>query len=341
MIDNRENNHWSVYIHIVPKELSGYEFDKYYIGITGQKDINKRWNYGNGYRYQFFHRAIKKYGWNNIQHEIIGQNLTVDEAKQMEIALIHYLKSNYQKYGYNLTKGGDYVTESLHNNRMNPIGKKYGRYTVIRERENNKSYNCRLVDCICECGTISYNVNLNSLVLGKSKSCGCLAKEICSTVHKKYNTYDLSDEYGIGFTSKGEKFYFDLEDYDKIKNYCWSYDSKIHKLRTEYLEYGKRIYLDFICCIFGFGKQSKKKVKVEFLDNNNFNYVKSNLKLYIPNGLTYDQYVSFLMMNNEYIVWDTQRKKWVLQMRINNSSITKRFDILQDAINLRDKILSG
>lgn len=38
---------------------------------------------------------------------------------------------------------------------------------------------------------------------------------------KKYNTYDLSGEYGIGYTSKGEEFYFDLEDYDKIKDYCW------------------------------------------------------------------------------------------------------------------------
>ncbi len=35
------------------------------------------------------------------------------------------------------------------------------------------------------------------------------------------NTYDLSGEYGIGYTTKGEAFYFDLDDYDKIKDYCW------------------------------------------------------------------------------------------------------------------------
>ena len=39
---------------------------------------------------------------------------------------------------------------------------------------------------------------------------------------KKYNTYDLTGEYGIGYTSKGEEFYFDLEDYDKVKDYCWN-----------------------------------------------------------------------------------------------------------------------
>ena len=39
--------------------------------------------------------------------------------------------------------------------------------------------------------------------------------------NKKYNTYDLSGEYGIGYTTKGEEFYFDLDDYNKIKDYCW------------------------------------------------------------------------------------------------------------------------
>lgn len=43
---------------------------------------------------------------------------------------------------------------------------------------------------------------------------------------KKYNQYDLSGEYGIGYTSKGEPFYFDIEDYDKIKNHCWHINSK-------------------------------------------------------------------------------------------------------------------
>ena len=37
----------------------------------------------------------------------------------------------------------------------------------------------------------------------------------------KLNKYDLTGEYGIGYTSKGYAFYFDLEDYDKIKDYTW------------------------------------------------------------------------------------------------------------------------
>ena len=42
------------------------------------------------------------------------------------------------------------------------------------------------------------------------------------SLFKNYNEYDLLGEYGIGYCSNtNSKFYFDLEDYDKIKDYCW------------------------------------------------------------------------------------------------------------------------
>ena len=50
---------------------------------------------------------------------------------------------------------------------------------------------------------------------------------------KQYNKYDLTGEYGIGWTNKGEEFWFDLEDYDKIKDYCWHFNPNGHLLTTE------------------------------------------------------------------------------------------------------------
>ena len=103
MIDYRENNKWTVYIHISPS-------NKYYVGITSQKP-KSRWKSGKGYKYNtHFYRAIEKYGWNNFQHEIIAENLTKDEACCFEKILIKELKANDYHYGYNLCSGGEGAT---------------------------------------------------------------------------------------------------------------------------------------------------------------------------------------------------------------------------------------
>lgn len=103
---DQDERKWSVYVHIVPKALSGYDYDKYYVGVTCQKP-ETRWGHGNNYLKQpAFGSAIKKYGWDNIEHHIITSGLTENEAKDFEINLIEQLNS-MSKYGYNMTKGGD------------------------------------------------------------------------------------------------------------------------------------------------------------------------------------------------------------------------------------------
>lgn len=104
------------------------------------------------------------------------------------------------------------------------IGLKFGKLKVIERMPNNK-WKKSMWKCICDCGN-EVIVLGNSLLSNRTQSCGCLHKEIVrktnKELYKKYNTYNLFGEYGIGYTLKGEEFYFDLEDYDKIKNYCWS-----------------------------------------------------------------------------------------------------------------------
>ena len=94
---------WTVYEHITP---SG----KRYIGITSKKPEN-RWNNGRGYKKgSAFRRAIDKYGWENIQHNIVSTDLTEKEAKWLENYLIcYYLTFVGFKdcKGYNCTLGGD------------------------------------------------------------------------------------------------------------------------------------------------------------------------------------------------------------------------------------------
>lgn len=79
--------------------------------------------------------------------------------------------------------------------------------------------------CDCECGN-TCKVTTHDLTRTDrtpTKSCGCLARELTSTRTKKYNEFDLSGEYGVGKSGNTDDlFYFELSDYDKIKDIYWS-----------------------------------------------------------------------------------------------------------------------
>lgn len=94
-----KDSEFCVYRHISP---SG----KIYIGITSLNP-ERRWNNGVGYKGQpRFYNAILKYGWDNIQHEVLYLNLTYDEACSMEKSLIKLYSTTDPKHGYNISAGG-------------------------------------------------------------------------------------------------------------------------------------------------------------------------------------------------------------------------------------------
>lgn len=110
MVGYRGDNKWTVYVHIVPKEISGYEWDKYYVGITSRKPEVRWGKNGSRYKTQIFYRAIERYTWDKIHHETIASNLTKDEACDLEKVLIKELNSNDPIYGYNFSSGGEGAT---------------------------------------------------------------------------------------------------------------------------------------------------------------------------------------------------------------------------------------
>ena len=91
---------YTLYIHIFPN-------NKVYVGITQQKPT-KRWQNGKGYVEQdYIYKAILKYGWNNIQHQILHENLSLEEACELEkyyITTVYH--SNDRNFGYNIDLGG-------------------------------------------------------------------------------------------------------------------------------------------------------------------------------------------------------------------------------------------
>ena len=108
--------------------------------------------------------------------------------------------------------------------RIDLTNQRFGRLLVLSKYDVVGKGETRWL-CRCDCGNECV-VSRGGLKGGKTQSCGCLQRERTSEIKRKYNTYDLSGEYGIGYTSKGEEFYFDLEDYDKIKDYCWCFNDQ-------------------------------------------------------------------------------------------------------------------
>lgn len=92
---------YKVYMHTFPN-------GKKYVGITKQ-DVKRRWRNGKAYCQNIrMTNAIKKYGWDNIQHDVLAENLTEEQAAEIEIFLIKELDLLNPKKGYNLAEGGSH-----------------------------------------------------------------------------------------------------------------------------------------------------------------------------------------------------------------------------------------
>ena len=107
-----------------------------------------------------------------------------------------------------------YPYVKMHQQYYDIAGQKFGRLKVLYYIGNRKYL------CLCDCGNISIH-RKDGLTSGSAQSCGCYKLECCHQ-RKKENQYDLTGEYGRGWTyNTNREFYFDLEDFDKIKSHSW------------------------------------------------------------------------------------------------------------------------
>lgn len=203
------------------------------------------------------------------------------------------------------------------------------RLTVICQAEDYitpKGVHVAQYLCICDCGSNKNVVaQANSIKCGKIKSCGCLHKESaskCGKKNKKYNKFQLNlfdqhGEYGIGYCSNtGSEFYFDMNDYEKIKDYCWTESTKS---TNEY-----RV-------LSAWDNVAKKHVKMhqlldcagwDHIDRNPFNNRRMNLRPATAQENSRNR--SIAINNTTGIVGIYFRKdinKWVAQININDRSI--------------------
>jgi group I intron endonuclease len=107
----KEYIHCCVYIHI--NKVNG----KVYIGYTIHgENPNERWKNGNGYKKNepYFWKAIEKYGWDNFEHQILFNDLTLEEALEKEKEMILLYDATNKDKGYNLSSGGKSGFAGMH-----------------------------------------------------------------------------------------------------------------------------------------------------------------------------------------------------------------------------------
>lgn len=97
---------YTVYCHIFPN-------GKRYIGIT-KTTLEKRWDNGKSYKTcPLVNRAIEKYGWENIKHEVLCVVETKEDAELQEREFIKKYNTTNPKFGYNILPGGDVATNPV------------------------------------------------------------------------------------------------------------------------------------------------------------------------------------------------------------------------------------
>lgn len=195
----------------------------------------------------------------------------------------------------------------------------FGRLKVIKRLESDKYGRRWLCECSCENKNkiIVYTSHLNS---GSTQSCGCLQKEIASKhlktinkLKKKYNTYDLSGEYGIGYTFNNEVFYFDLEDYNKIKNICWYINNNgyITNREKRKITYMHRLVMN-----------CPDDMEVDHIYHKRYDNRKEFLRITTHSQNRMNQ---VLYSNNTSgvtgVSWSNEKEKWLAEITVNNERI--------------------
>lgn len=213
-------------------------------------------------------------------------------------------------------------------------GMKVGRLTVkCRASDRVQPNGSRKVMwwCECSCGNPEWKaIEAYALTHQLTLSCGCLNREAIFKATKKYNTYDLSGESGIGWTSNtNEEFYFDIEDYDKIKYYCWhmTTDGYIHTtINKKHLSL-HRLVMDV----------DDKTVYIDHINHNKKDNRKKNLRC----ADTSKNQMNRRIMNRNTsgvagVYWESKLNKWHAQIVYHKKTYNLgRYDLYEDAVKAR------
>lgn len=152
----------------------------------------------------------------------------------------------------------------------------------------------------------------------------------------KYNKYDLSGSFGVGWTTNTNKeFWFDLEDFDRIKDYCWNEDNNGY-VTTRFKINNKNIRYKLHRLIMGV---HDKMIEVDHIKHNLRDVRKQNLRIVDSTGNKRNR---GLGKNNKSGVtgvnWYEPYQQWRVRIVVNKKDINLGyFDDFEQAVNVRKR----
>jgi hypothetical protein len=209
--------------------------------------------------------------------------------------------------------------------------KRFGRLTVLYA-DGKDDNGCTTWRCLCDCGE-QISVIHSRLAGGNVKSCGCLRQDMARERFSKENIYDMSGQYGIGYTTNtNNPFYFDLDDFNLIRQYTWFEDistSGYRSLKAKDTNTKKKIKMSYIL-----GCKQYDHINRNPLDNR-----RANLR---PATDSQNAQNRSLPSNNTSgfmgVCWDKESCKWLAYIKQNQKQIKLgRYIKKEDAVRARLK----
>lgn len=223
------------------------------------------------------------------------------------------------------------------------VGRQFGNWLVLERSENHiipsgASIPMYLCECQCKAKTRKI-ISGATLRHGNSKSCD-KCRDKAKYKLRKYNKYTKIDNYYIGYTSKGEKFYFDEEDYDLVRNYSWHLNDGGYVIANSHITDGKtkairmhRLIMEKYCNINkkvidhigGYNTRNDNRKSNLRISNKSGNAANSDIRNTNTSGVT-------------GVCWNKKANKWMARITYNNKDYyLGLFDELEDAIAARKK----
>lgn len=185
------------------------------------------------------------------------------------------------------------------------------------KRGKNDKWNKTKWVCQCNCDDRTVReVSRSLLKSGKSKSCGCYHKDRVRQSRKEYvkgNKFEFVDDYVVGYTSTGKRFYFDKCDYDVVKNHTWG-TSK-----------GNRVVATInrkTVSIHRFILNPEEDKVIDHINGNPLDNRRSNLRICTIQENTFNAKVSKNNTSGVTGVWFSKEKnKWYAEGKLNQKKI--------------------